>query len=266
MKYTVVTSFSKKGFHEYGKRFIETFEEFWPKEVGLIIYHEGSNHPIVHRHHSVNLLEYVKNCYTFLEDHAGDPLTNGALVNQPLPWKVKCVDEGYNFRFDMVKFARKVFAIENAASVNRTGKMFWVDADVLTFAKISIEFLDSLLPNNVALSFLDRPAAYSECGFVGYNLDHPACHPFIEEFAGVYTTGKVKDFAEWHDSFVFDEIRKNKNIPGYHIPSSVNKAHVFINSVLGTVMDHLKGDRKQVGKSYDNDLIVKHQHEYWRAV
>jgi len=263
MNYTVVTSFSKKGFHEYGRRFIETFKQFWPPEVSLMIYHEGSDDPIVLRHHNVNLIKYVKNCYTFLGEYSDNPLFNGALVNQPLPWKKKCIMEGYNYRFDMIKFARKVFAIEDAASVNKTGKMFWVDADVLTFAKISIDFLDSLLPNNVALSFLNRPGSYSECGFVGYNLNHPACHPFISEFADVYKNGKVIDFAEWHDSYVFDKIRISKNIPGYGIPSP-NRGHIFINSILGSVMDHLKGDRKKSGRSNDIDLTTMHEHKYWQ--
>jgi hypothetical protein len=181
-----------------------------------------------------------------------------------VPWKAKCIEEGYNYRFDMVKFARKVFAIEDAASIYKTGKLFWVDADVLTFAKMSIEFLDSLLPEGVALSFLGRPLSYSECGFVGYNLDHPACRPFISEFAGVYKDiDKAKKFHEWHDSYIFDKIRISKNIPGYNIPTPINRGHVFINSVLGNYMDHLKGSRKGIGKSFDTDLLTKHENRYW---
>lgn len=265
MRYTVVTSFSNEGFHKYGRRFIETFEQFWPPEVSLIVYHEGLDDPILDKHYSVNLIKDVKNCYTFLGDHFEDPLLNGAAVNLPLPWKPKCIDEGYNYRFDMVKFSRKIFAIEDAVSVCKTGKLFWVDADVLTFAEVSLKLLRSLLPNSAALSFLSRPGSYSECGFVGYNLDHPACLPFVNEFAGVYKDiDKAKSFTEWHDSYIFDKVRESKNIPGHVIPSATDRGHVFVNSVLGTVMDHLKGDRKEAGKSSKTDVSANREIQYWR--
>ena len=40
--------------------------------------------------------------------------------------------------------------------------------------------------------------------------------------------------------------------------------HPFINGPLGTVMDHLKGNRKNDGKSRAADLVVKRQEEYWQ--
>ena len=39
--------------------------------------------------------------------------------------------------------------------------------------------------------------------------------------------------------------------------------HPFINSVLGDYMDHLKGNRKEVGYSRTKELSVKRNGEYW---
>ena len=40
--------------------------------------------------------------------------------------------------------------------------------------------------------------------------------------------------------------------------------HPLINGVLGTWLDHLKGDRKQTGKSNQRDLMVKRGEKYWK--
>ena len=39
---------------------------------------------------------------------------------------------------------------------------------------------------------------------------------------------------------------------------------MFVNSVLGRYMDHLKGDRKEVGASYADDLTSERREAYWR--
>ena len=41
MKYTVVTTFNKKGYDLYGKRMINSFIRNWPSEITLYVYAEG---------------------------------------------------------------------------------------------------------------------------------------------------------------------------------------------------------------------------------
>ena len=36
-----VTSFSLQGFRDYGERMLQTFWEFWPEDVELVVYAEG---------------------------------------------------------------------------------------------------------------------------------------------------------------------------------------------------------------------------------
>jgi hypothetical protein len=262
MKYSVITSFNDEGFHHYGKRFIETFEKHWPKEVELLIFHEGELHPEIERHSNYNLME-VGQCVDFINTNKDVPLFNGKHINQPSRWKSKCVDAGYNFRFDAVKFCRKVFAIYKAATIALEGKMFWVDADVITFNNVSLHLLDMVMPDDYDTSHLKRPGAHSECGFVGYNLEHIATWGLIRYFADLYVTGGVFNLKEWHDSFVYDYCLDYLSIDDYVIPST-NRGHVFINSELGEYMDHLKGDRKFIGRSLSVDVKVPRKHEYWR--
>jgi hypothetical protein len=44
------------------------------------------------------------------------------------------------------------------------------------------------------------------------------------------------------------------------VPDSM---HPFVNGPLGSYMDHLKGGRKEQGRSSDKDLVVTRTEEYW---
>ena len=257
---TVLTSFGQRGYAEYGVRFLQTFQNHWPKEVQLLIYHEGQP-----KLGGYDLLVDVPSCQAFLARHQFNLMVQGKERSPGHRWKLDCVKKGYNFRYDAYKFCRKIFAIEHAASVVGSGKLFWVDADVVTFENIPLSFLEKMLPDNVCTSYLGRSGGYhSECGFVGYSLDHPRCHAFIKTFAALYRDDTFLNLEEWHDSWVYDWIRRQTGVPGYDISASVS-GHVFINSPLGQYMDHLKGDRKIFGRSYPlNDPKAPHTHYYWK--
>ena len=42
--------------------------------------------------------------------------------------------------------------------------------------------------------------------------------------------------------------------------------HVFNNSICGSVMDHMKGKRKQIGHSLASDLVVHRPEQYWQDI
>ena len=49
-------------------------------------------------------------------------------------------------------------------------------------------------------------------------------------------------------------------------PWGKNYDHVFINSILGEYMDHMKGDRKNIGKSMRSDIFNERKSEYWSNI
>jgi hypothetical protein len=71
---------------------------------------------------------------------------------------------------------------------------------------------------------------------------------------------------EWHDSFVFDVVRKNVKLKEYNWSAGLisGEGHPLINSEWGAYLDHLKGDRKSVGRSKDKDLKIKRTEDYWQ--
>ena len=64
-----------------------------------------------------------------------------------------------------------------------------------------------------------------------------------------------------------------KNVKSFNLGGGkLGKKHPFVNSILGTFMDHLKGtDRKHLGHSKiadfkDSFVEQRKQQEYWKAI
>lgn len=260
----IVTTFNEKGYHSYGKIMIESFIKYWPKDVTLYVYVEDFTPPITSdniRYVDLNRTPIV----AFKQRHQNNPLAHGDKLIK-VDSKGKRI--GIGFRWDAVRFAHKVYAITDCSRCD-SDLLFWVDADTRTFDYIPKEFLESLLPESNYCCYLGRKNKYSECGFVGYNLRHHINGFFMPKFQNMYDNDEVFSLKEWHDSFVFDHVRLlSEAIGAINVNLSANmeikEGHPFINSPLGKYMDHLKGDRKILGKSKQSDLIIKRNESYWQ--
>ena len=235
----VVTSCSAQGFEQYGRKFIETFAEFWPENAVLYLVSEDTL--------PVNPATCRTLYHVPLHHNGGWQMFCDRYKTEPRVAKMqRTATKG--FRFDAWKFCKKVFATQLAAKRTTSARLLWLDADTFTYEPVPIELFDRIVPDKFALSYLDRGAYHSECGFVGYNMRHPLVMEFIDEFARMYWSGDVFDLAQWQDCFVFDHVRRKMSLPCYRIPHKSN-AHPFVYSELGQYMDHLKGNRKQHGGS-----------------
>jgi len=268
VKYTVVTTFHQPGLEQYGQRMIDTFEQFWPAEVDLIVLAENCT-PRTTRPNTrvVNLLEASPDLRAFIERHKDNPLAHGR-AGPPEVFNPK-----KQFRWDAVRFCYKVFAKSVAADMIDSGWMIWIDADTITHSPVSLQFLGNVCPHNAFVSYLGRGEKYhSECGWVAYNLDAPECRQFIRDFVYMYNTDRIFQEREWHDSYIFDVIRKQfQGRCKFHNlnPSWEDKGlagHPFINSELGKYMDHVKGERKKEGHSKPKEVVLHQDHPYWQQV
>ena len=149
--------------------------------------------------------------------------------------------------------------MKKALSLTSSDFLIWLDADIKTVKPISEEFLLQLTDKQKYMSYLGRShvkkenVRYSENGFTIFNTTHSLHSVFWEKLDEMYTGGKLFELTEWHDSFVFDVVRKsleleknckNINISDFGIKDVGNESHVFVASVLGEYMDHKKGPRK----------------------
>jgi hypothetical protein len=105
---------------------------------------------------------------------------------------------------------------------------------------------------------------------------------FLQEFQkmGDDAENGIFTLKEWHDSYVFDVVRKSLEPTGLkthnwsqHLvdirpnpKNTLGEGHPLINTDLGAYLDHLKGDRKTSGKSYRVDLAVHRKELYWAGI
>lgn len=247
MSISVVTSFSKQGFEQYGHKCIDTFNKFWPTDIDLFVVSEDS-FPIARLASCQHMipLRQSKGWAEFSERFKTDPRVR----------KTKATVHKH-FRYDAEKFCKKVFAVQLVANLVEATRLIWLDADTVTYAPVPETLLNTLPPSSHAIAYLDRGKYHSECGFVGYNLAYPGVPRFITEMARVYSSGEVFGLKAWHDCEVFDHVRRREGLECYKIPHGNNPGHPFVHSPLGQYMDHLKGLRKQRGSSHDHPRYRK---------
>ena len=274
MSITVITTFPEKAYEVYAQRMIESFIECWPKNIKLHVYYEGQcpsiNNPQVKY---TDLHKASPELVAFKNKHKNDPVANGQV--EEIPGGVRRVTlHGHkdkmkgSFLWDAVRFAHKTFCVAHAINNINSDMILWLDADTYTFAKIPESFVRNTLPDNKLTCYLGRGGIYPECGWVGYNKNHKKIYEFINAWTSLYTTGKIFQEIEWHDSYLYWQILKRVAPNEGHdigIMTEGNVApHVFINSDLGKYIDHMKGKRKIKGKSYKKDLYTVRTEEYWK--
>lgn len=277
MKYAVVTTFHEEGLKKYGQRMIDTFCENWPKDITLYVYAEKCV-PRIPDHNQVVLrdLDSVQELTNFKSRWKGVPKANGDVSADPVRSKRK--DSGKGFKWDAVRFSHKVYAIFDCARNTNADVLLWMDADNICHSPISLEKIKSLVPEQFDICYLGRKGKFSECGLYSMNLRNKNTRKFLEEFQRVYDDAEngIFQMDEWHDSFVFDVVRSRihklnqlnwsgnladlRPRPGY----SQGEGHPLINSEWGAYLDHLKGERKNLGTSKREDLKVQRTEKYWQ--
>lgn len=251
MSHRLVTSITEKGFQQYGKDFIRTFRQFWPKSVKLTIYYEGETLRDDEENIEWHWYEEVEDLQKWLDLIAPFPVMNGNVGHYDIQHDARHVRKALTEMHGLRQFG---------------GKIYWADMDIITHAKVTEDFLNSILPDDKFCCYCGREGwMYSETGFIGFNANHPIYEPFVRAYREVFFSGIIFTLQGWHDCYGFDLVRRvfkdsdafndlNKDLP--------KSMHPIVNSVLGSVIDHEKGGRKGKG-STRADLVVERTEPYW---
>jgi hypothetical protein len=131
-------------------------------------------------------------------------------------------------------------------------------------------FIDKMASPNIGLGFLGREKKFTECGLYSMNLQDKNTQEFLVEFQKAYDTGRLFTMSEWNDCWVFDIVRKEVKARNpawkwndWSQGMIKGEGHPLINSEWGAYLDHLKGKRKNYGKSTKSDLRVNRHEKYW---
>jgi hypothetical protein len=276
---TVVTTFHPAGLTKYGQRFLDSFAARVDKRIKLLVYAEDCkpNNPDPNRIEIIDAKQALPKLNAFKEKYKNDPKANGIppddiKARRPRDWNKK-------FKWDAVRFANKTYAVFDACDKGKDW-VVWMDADSYIHSQWSYEDFIALLPEDKWLTYVGRgkgSQTWPECGFYGLNLNHPICSLFLVEFELMYEDAENRMFKleEWHDSYIFGEVLNqtlaaNPDVLDYSANMYLKEAktggggHPLINGPLGKWIDHMKGVRKDEGRSRSKDIMVNRTEDYWR--
>jgi len=252
-KYLVVTSFSEKGYHKYGKKFISSWAANWPKSVDLIVYHHSEYPTPVKPWVPTDMLKQKNIKYGNLDEIPELKVFKDGTVNL---LKTRIPEEAIKqgaipWQLDALKFTNKVFALAaaNATVGDNYEWIIWLDADTITNKKVSEADIDSWVSGEADLVHLGRKSTYySETSFVAYKVSNPRVRVFLSNNLDMFLSGEFQFYGEWHDGFIFERLL---NIHKWHglktkslTPEDAQGLAAFKQSVLGNFMTHLKGNLK----------------------
>ena len=278
---TVLTTFHPAGLSKYGQRMIDSFALNIDKRIKLLVYAEDCkpNNPDPSRIEILDAKAALPKLNAFKSTWGHIPKANGDITNEPQRHTRK--DWMKQFKWDAVRFANKTYAVYDAVQRSKDWCV-WMDADTYVHSPWTYEDFAAQLPDTSWITYVGRgkgSQTWPECGFYGLNLNHPVCHEFLKEFERVYEEADNGIFLleEWHDSFVFGSILNNMKLqfPNAHDYSaemylkeakSGGGGHPLINGVLGKWIDHMKGGRKEAGKSQRKDIMVNRTEDYWNEI
>jgi hypothetical protein len=233
LTFDAVTTYAPRHWESHARRCAETFDRHW---IGIDLLAMTDD----------TLEEMVPWLPAFKARHAHRPTDN--------------------YRFDAVRFSHKVAAIDYALSNDDADVLVWLDADCVTHAPVDAEWLSGFL-GGADFGYLRRARKYPECGFMLLRRNDRV-RTFWGDVVNLYSRDAIFDLREWHDSYAIEHVRAAHEAAGLLRCVSLsgdaeNTGHPLVNGPLGAKLDHLKGKRKQAGRSHASDLVAPRTETYW---
>jgi hypothetical protein len=233
---------------------VETCKKHWPAEIPLKLYAQDFTADLGPRVEVIDLYQAAP----WLK-----------------PWRDKRskmqrgkIGKGeYSFRHDAYRFAPKVAALAAAVATADADILLWLDADIVTHADVTIDWLDELFPSPEPMAWLSREGKnrYPETSFLMFRLSDYRISLILECMVELYRAEALFELKEWHDAFALEFVVAELGIQPLSLSGEGAKFNAaFTNSVLAEKMDHLKGMRKALGRTPREHRKVGGGGEYWQ--
>jgi len=265
---TIVTTWGTKYWPKPVQPGIQSTAKNWPSHAKILLYPDDmSQQTKLPRTTYYDLCKEQPVLKEFIDRNKNNPrLTSGTF--QP---------NQYKFEYDAIRFSYKVFACIDAYQKTKPDMLWFLDADLVTFEKIPMLWLEHIIPDSAFTSYLGRPKkGFSETGYYAFNTAHKYADEFFKRWEQYYAEDLFFNLAGYADSFTFDAVRIEMEQAGKIQNEDLNDGrwskwrrarHPFINSELGQYMDHMKGyERKAQMSSRKRDLTTKQIHPYWKTL
>ena len=227
LEHIFITTYNKRLYDEYAKNLVDTFVKT-KQALPLYIFVEDD----------INYFKKIDGI-TYLNLFEEEPELK-KFVERNKSEKSK------SFTLDAVRFSYKVFAQNAARKYGK--KIYYVDSDCVFEEQIPKNWYDECLPDDVFLSFYDRPNQYTETGFVAFNENKLISKEFFNHYINYYKEDKVFKLNGYTDCHTLDATRKyfEKNTH-YKEKKLGDGGHGHImarDNFIHSYIDHRKGKRK----------------------
>jgi glycerol-3-phosphate acyltransferase PlsX len=229
------TTFNQRLYKEYAHNFIRTYIDT-KQEIPVICYVDDDFEYPVHKNITyLKLHEAMPQILTFKEKHK----------DKILDLEFEAASD-IHFLQNAVRFSHKVFAQVHASYSKK--KFLYIDADNVFRKKITEEFVEEFIPDDVVITCYGRPN-WVETGIIGYNSKlGNISKKFFDLYLSYYMEDKIFKMRFKTDSQALDGTRKlMRKVPGY---KEVDKGdgvdgHVIHRDKKMLIyLDHRKGVRK----------------------
>jgi len=274
---TIVTTWGPKYWPKPVQAGIQSTVKNWPGHAKILLYPDDMSQQLdLPRTEYYDLCKEQPKLKEFIARHKNNPKYNPRIKQNNK--ERKDFDKNTQiYIYDCVRFSYKVFACIDAYQRTKPDMLWFLDADIVTFEKIPMSWLEHIIPDTAFTSYLGRPKkGFSETGYYAFNTSHKYAGEFFERWQTYYDKDRFLELKGYTDSFTFDGARielekegkiKNEDLNDGRWAGGRRSRHPFINSELGQYMDHLKGyDRKAAMTSKKRDLTTKQSHPYWKTL
>ena len=274
---TIVTTWGSKYWPNPVQAGIQSTVKNWPGHAKILLYPDDMSQQLaLPRTEYYNLCKEQPKLKEFIDRHKNNPKFNPR-IKQTEKEKKDFDKNTQIYIYDCVRFSYKVFACIDAWQKTKPDMLWFLDADIITFDKIPMSWLEHIIPDKSFTSYLGRPKkGFSETGYYAFNTAHKYAEEFFERWQTYYDNDRFLELKGYTDSFTFDGARielekegkiKNEDLNDGRFAGGRRSRHPFINSELGQYMDHLKGyDRKAAMTSKKRDLTTNQTHSYWKTL
>jgi hypothetical protein len=226
MKIGIVSTFSKAGYDEYAKYFVDSLIKYLDPEVEVFLYLDDIELKLPPNIKIINFNKTVPELTAFRERNK-DRMFN-------------------NFLKDACRFSFKSYAWCHAGLTKSVDLLIWLDADTELYNPVSKEYLISTVPSGYYTSHLYRKDNYTETGYLAWDLTNPYSDEFFKLYKEYYDTDSIYTLPFFTDCHVYDATKdrlvKEGKIAAYNLsPAGVDIRH-FDQAFKGYIL-HYKGDR-----------------------
>lgn len=229
-----VTTFSQKGYEQYGKAFLESFVQYWNEKI--IVYYEdqpGFEH------------ERIEYRSLFEIKHMTDIL---AMTSFPIMQGI--IGENKKaYNRDIHRFCRKIMAQLDAAKHCTERYLIWIDSDVIIQKPLPDNWIEDQFNGNCMI-YMDRNQVHGCSSFVGWDLKHEQSPLFWQAYWWWLSFGAFLQLPEWHDIAILEKVRDDMNISYTNLAENINLPPGLFNvfdAVFDGIAIHNKGKMKKGG-------------------